>query len=103
MLDERRFLRHDGGLGHAGGMTPAGPSTNRPVAARARSPRSGRSGSKIRVPMSLRSQAIWRLASWQVAEMARSRNVAASVWRSEEHTSELQSLMRNSYAGFCLK
>src|SRR3546814_3717625 len=24
-------------------------------------------------------------------------------WRSEEHTSELQSLMRNSYAGFCLK
>src|SRR3546814_6858282 len=31
----------------------------------------------------------------------------ASTWpatsRSEEHTSELQSLMRNSYAGFCLK
>src|SRR3546814_6351391 len=31
----------------------------------------------------------------------------ASVWnilsRSEEHTSELQSLMRNSYAVFCLK
>src|SRR3546814_6704551 len=25
------------------------------------------------------------------------------VRRSEEHTSELQSLMRNSYAGFCLK
>src|SRR3546814_6794840 len=24
-------------------------------------------------------------------------------WRSEEHTSELQSLMRISYAGFCLK
>src|SRR3546814_8605728 len=24
-------------------------------------------------------------------------------WRSEEHTSELQSLMRSSYAGFCLK
>src|SRR3546814_10747057 len=24
-------------------------------------------------------------------------------WRSEEHTSELQSLMRNSYAVFCLK
>src|SRR3546814_1037671 len=28
---------------------------------------------------------------------------AALVSRSEEHTSELQSLMRNSYAGFCLK
>src|SRR3546814_3091459 len=27
----------------------------------------------------------------------------ASVWRSEEHTSELQSLMRISYAVFCLK
>src|SRR3546814_1031851 len=24
-------------------------------------------------------------------------------WRSEEHTSEIQSLMRISYAGFCLK
>src|SRR3546814_3816125 len=29
--------------------------------------------------------------------------VAAGVFRSEEHTSELQSLMRNSYAVFCLK
>src|SRR3546814_9383807 len=26
-----------------------------------------------------------------------------SAWRSEEHTSELQSLMRISYAGLCLK
>src|SRR3546814_1309234 len=26
-----------------------------------------------------------------------------AVWRSEEHTSELQSLMRISYAVFCLK
>src|SRR3546814_3550475 len=29
--------------------------------------------------------------------------VALSAWRSEEHTSELQSLMRISYAGLCLK
>src|SRR3546814_9658038 len=29
--------------------------------------------------------------------------VPASASRSEEHTSELQSLMRNSYAVFCLK
>src|SRR3546814_1076050 len=28
---------------------------------------------------------------------------AVVVFRSEEHTSELQSLMRISYAGFCLK
>src|SRR3546814_3644845 len=31
------------------------------------------------------------------------RSVAAGSKRSEEHTSELQSLMRNSYAVFCLK
>src|SRR3546814_10134725 len=35
---------------------------------------------------------------WQPSS---SRTVAA--WRSEEHTSELQSLMRSSYAVFCLK
>src|SRR3546814_8902998 len=29
--------------------------------------------------------------------------IAALQWRSEEHTSELQSLMRISYAVFCLK
>src|SRR3546814_3830338 len=32
-----------------------------------------------------------------------SSNVEVSFSRSEEHTSELQSLMRNSYAVFCLK
>src|SRR3546814_6255970 len=31
------------------------------------------------------------------------RNEAGEISRSEEHTSELQSLMRNSYAVFCLK
>src|SRR3546814_7067852 len=31
------------------------------------------------------------------------RPVAVKILRSEEHTSELQSLMRLSYAGFCLK
>src|SRR3546814_3452151 len=29
--------------------------------------------------------------------------VTSGLYRSEEHTSELQSLMRNSYAVFCLK
>src|SRR3546814_10606175 len=29
--------------------------------------------------------------------------LSAHAWGSEEHTSELQSLMRNSYAVFCLK
>src|SRR3546814_1150127 len=31
------------------------------------------------------------------------RDLARALDRSEEHTSELQSLMRNSYAVFCLK
>src|SRR3546814_1272953 len=39
-----------------------------------------------------------RLADYTQAQM----DLGASV-RSEEHTSELQSLMRNSYAVFCLK
>src|SRR3546814_10613761 len=34
---------------------------------------------------------------------SRSAEEVAELWRSEEHTSELQSLMRISYAGFCLK
>src|SRR3546814_7146199 len=34
---------------------------------------------------------------------AESEHIDASSFRSEEHTSELQSLMRNSYAVFCLK
>src|SRR3546814_2398249 len=33
----------------------------------------------------------------------RGRNPTLRIWRSEEHTSELQSLMRISYAVFCLK
>src|SRR3546814_9513659 len=37
------------------------------------------------------------------AKWSRSRSSAARSARSEEHTSELQSLMRISYAVFCLK
>src|SRR3546814_3474402 len=40
------------------------------------------------------------LSGWTVRQGLRSRQKAA---RSEEHTSELQSLMRISYAVFCLK
>src|SRR3546814_409822 len=36
-------------------------------------------------------------------DLARLAAYAAETMRSEEHTSELQSLMRISYAGFCLK
>src|SRR3546814_8693814 len=39
-----------------------------------------------------------------VAELEHRRGaIEAAIDRSEEHTSELQSLMRNSYAVFCLK
>src|SRR3546814_1744494 len=37
------------------------------------------------------------------AGVGRTNDAARSEARSEEHTSELQSLMRNSYAVFCLK
>src|SRR3546814_2146820 len=57
-----------------------------------------------------------RLAWWKTALIVAAASVPASAWhiglmvairivayRSEEHTSELQSLMRISYAVFCLK
>src|SRR3546814_10367292 len=37
------------------------------------------------------------------AEVDLVRKTASMIFRSEEHTSELQSLMRSSYAVFCLK
>src|SRR3546814_6816212 len=42
-------------------------------------------------------------ASPRLVADAAERDAAAAVRRSEEHTSELQSLMRISYAVFCLK
>src|SRR3546814_2926307 len=45
-----------------------------------------------------------RAADWMTAEFAKKGiKVARDGDRSEEHTSELQSLMRISYAVFCLK
>src|SRR3546814_5266315 len=45
-----------------------------------------------------------RPRAWKVVAGARGRVFGASIaGRSEEHTSELQSLMRISYAVFCLK
>src|SRR3546814_10722862 len=44
-------------------------------------------------------KALYRAAYLQLEQPS----VAAPVQRSEEHTSELQSLMRKSYAVFCLK
>src|SRR3546814_3508660 len=47
-----------------------------------------------------------RLANWRSkaqSAAAREAGFAYSAYRSEEHTSELQSLMRISYAVYCLK
>src|SRR3546814_7177301 len=42
-------------------------------------------------------------AGVRVDRLTESLAVLRGLWRSEEHTSELQSLMRISYAVFCLK
>src|SRR3546814_1499134 len=44
-----------------------------------------------------------RAAKWARSAAGATSATAAPAFRSEEHTSELQSLMRISYAGFCLK
>src|SRR3546814_9489372 len=41
--------------------------------------------------------------AWQQGTNGRLGQRVGTALRTEEHTSELQSLMRNSYAGFCLK
>src|SRR3546814_10314267 len=48
-----------------------------------------------------RSPMLKKLSEWPVNRMPS--GVSRSASRSEEHTSELQSLMRNSYAVFCLQ
>src|SRR3546814_3077518 len=46
---------------------------------------------------------ISRGAAWLMSDESTADTATGVVWRSEEHTSELQSLMRISYAVFCLK
>src|SRR3546814_3387420 len=53
----------------------------------------------VRTPVGKRGGA---LAAVHSADLA-AHSITALVARSEEHTSELQSLMRSSYAVFCLK
>src|SRR3546814_1629650 len=50
-----------------------------------------------------RVEAGFRLMRWNVASIGRQHALLFGAGRSEEHTSELQSLMRISYAVFCLK
>src|SRR3546814_5789758 len=50
-----------------------------------------------------RSGLSWSSASSFAASVFASASTSRSASRSEEHTYELQSLMRNSYARYCLK
>src|SRR3546814_6005372 len=63
-------------------------------------------GREMAMPLFLSPTALQRLFHWQgeraVLRAAAKAGTVAGI-RSEEHTSELQSLMRSSYAVFCLK
>src|SRR3546814_1017903 len=63
-----------------------------------------RAASMDSLPGVLTSQCAWRAKTGPSTGSAEMSSAAsAEKWRSEEHTSELQSLMRISYAVFCLK
>src|SRR3546814_1083297 len=63
----------------------------------------GKQGKKHGVPGKRRVQALSRQSSEAMRRLLASRaSTSSSESRSEEHTSELQSLMRISYAVFCL-
>src|SRR3546814_2347310 len=63
----------------------------------------------VQAEMELLDRAVGSTAAMAASEVGKRENddfdkiVTLYIARSEEHTSELQSLMRNSYAGFCLK
>src|SRR3546814_3489536 len=56
-------------------------------------------------PLPAEQRKIFEANDWQIVEAAKPANDAPPplCYRSEEHTSELQYLMRISYASFCLK
>src|SRR3546814_9532829 len=68
---------------------------------RSKSGSASKAGSRIKSGM---TKEIWRTsAPHPEADTTSSGGARYESVRSEEHTSELQSLMRNSYAVFCLK
>src|SRR3546814_7676287 len=52
---------------------------------------------------SMMSRSVWHALLKVSAPIPLARRARRCATRSEEHTTELQSLMRNSYAVFCLK
>src|SRR3546814_4130497 len=60
-------------------------------------------GHRTLFPIPLGEAALFDPQAWEATAREAAREAAADgLARSEEHTSELQSLMRNSYAVFCL-
>src|SRR3546814_3130048 len=55
----------------------------------------------LHVPLTVDSR--WRELDFGQWDGKATGDIDSEALRSEEHTSELQSLMRSSYAGFCLK
>src|SRR3546814_6882831 len=62
-------------------------------------PRALRPLSTIKIPRL--EPLLQRISLPRDREVPRLQRLACAAWRSEEHTSELHSLMRNSYAVFC--
>src|SRR3546814_5794427 len=58
---------------------------------------------KASLPPRVRAETLWRVPEPWLADAQEAATLMAIRDRSEEHTSELQSLMRISYAVFCLK
>src|SRR3546814_2621083 len=72
-------------------------------AGRRQEPRIAAAEAQAAAALAERADALRELEAQFEADLAAWRSAARQWQRSEEHTSELQSLMRNSYAVFCLK
>src|SRR3546814_1147500 len=84
------------------GLTPHIISSDAPSAARTRHRRRDYRKQPAR-PKSRQVITAWVWVVREISRPSRSRTSVCTTIRSEEHTSELQSLMRISYAVFCLK
>src|SRR3546814_2594371 len=74
-----------------------------PSATKTSGPRQQVDASSAVIPPARRAPEPAFLLPWVFSAIAAANTGLAGIVRSEEHTSELQSLMRNSYAVFCLK
>src|SRR3546814_7824751 len=81
----------------ARGKRDRGPADNAVLAPRRRCADTARFGPRFGI------QCAAHLRHCEEAQADEAIQARCPIWRSEEHTSELQSLMRISYAAFCLK